>query len=60
MKEKKKMGRPLTANQIRNIRFTVRMAENEHQEIKKQAEKYNMTIAEYIRYLVKEDIKKNK
>ena len=55
MREKKKMGRPLTAGATRDIRFTIRMAENEHQEIQKKASGKGMSIAEYIRYLVKKD-----
>lgn len=55
MQEKKKMGRPLTAGDTRNIRFTIRLADNEHEEIKRKAKEKGMSIADYIRYLVKKD-----
>ena len=55
MKEKKKMGRPLTSESTRNIRFNVRFDKKEHQELLKKAKNHNMNAAEYIRYLIKND-----
>lgn len=55
MEEKKKMGRPLTSEKARAIRFNVRLDEKEHQELLEKARKNNMKAAEYIRYLIKKD-----
>lgn len=55
MEGKKKMGRPLTSEEPRTIRLSLRLDNKEHQELKEKAEKKNMNIAEYIRYLVKND-----
>lgn len=53
MKANKKMGRPLTSDKPRTIRFAVRLDEKEHQELKEKAAKNGMGMAEYIRYLIK-------
>ncbi len=50
-----KMGRPLTSEEVRNIRFIVRLDKKERQELDEKAKKNNMTSAEYIRYLIKKD-----
>lgn len=36
-------------------RFTIRLTENEHQEFIRKSKKNNMTISEYLIYLVKKD-----
>ena len=55
MKNNKKMGRPLTSYGARDIRFTVRFSKKEHEELIKKAQKKEMGLAEYIRYLIKKD-----
>lgn len=55
MDSKKKMGRPLTSEKTRDIRFNVRLDEKEHQELIQKAKQHNMKAAEYIRYLIKKD-----
>ena len=55
MEKNKKMGRPLTSKEARTIRFTVRLDKKEHQELLKKSKTYNMTSAEYIRYLIKKN-----
>lgn len=60
MKENKKVvGRPLTSEKPRTIRFAVRLDEKEHQELQDLSKKNNMTSAEFIRYLIKKE-KNNK
>lgn len=58
MQKEKKMGRPLTSDSVRDIRFTVRLDKKEHQELLEQAKNNNMNAAEYIRYLIEKDKKK--
>lgn len=53
--KKNKMGRPFLSGVPKTIRLTVRLDENEHQELQKKAKKNGMGIAEYIRYLIKKD-----
>ena len=53
MENKKKMGRPLTSDELRTIRLSLRLDKKEHQELTLKAKKNNMNIAEYIRYLIK-------
>lgn len=55
MNKKKKMGRPLTGDTVRDIRFNVRLAKKEHQELLEKAKEHDMNAAEYIRYLIKND-----
>ena len=55
MDNKKKMGRPLTSDGVRDIKFIVRLDRTEREELDKKAKKNNMTSAEYIRYLIKKD-----
>lgn len=55
MNNKKKMGRPLTSEKVRDIRFNVRLDEKEHQELLEKSKRHNMKAAEYIRYLIKKD-----
>lgn len=55
MENKKKMGRPLTSDSARDIRFTVRLSKKEHQDLQEKAKKNNMGIAEYIRYLIQKE-----
>ena len=55
MENKKKMGRPLTSDSVRSIRFTVRLSKEEHQELTRKAKKNGMGNAEYIRYLIEKD-----
>lgn len=55
MEEKKKMGRPLTSEEPRTIRLSLRLDKKEHQELLEKATKKGMSIAEYLRYLVKKD-----
>lgn len=54
MKKKGKMGRPLTSEKPRTIRFNVRLDEKEHQELLEKSKRHGMTSAEYIRYLIKQ------
>ena len=56
MKENNKVvGRPLTSEKPRTIRFAVRLDEKEHDELKQLAKKNNMTSAEFIRYLIQKE-----
>ena len=55
MKDNKKFGRPYITGKPKTINLSVRFDEKEHQELKEKAEKNNMKIAEYIRYLIKKD-----
>lgn len=55
MEENKKMGRPLTSEEARTIRFTVRFDKAELDELNAKAKKNNMKSAEYIRYLIKKE-----
>ena len=51
----KVVGRPLTSEKPRTIRFAVRLDEKEHQELQQLAKQNNMTSAEFIRYLIKKE-----
>lgn len=53
MKDKKKMGRPFITGKPKKINLSVRLDEQEHQELSKKAKANGMGIAEYIRYLIK-------
>lgn len=55
MKDNVKMGRPLTSEEPRTIRLSLRLDKKEHEELKEKAKKKNMTISEYLRYLFKND-----
>lgn len=55
MNNKKKKGRPPMSDKSKTIRFGIRLNEDEHQEFIKKAAKKGMTVADYIRYLVKKD-----
>lgn len=55
MEDKKKVGRPYTSGKPKDIKTTVLLDKEEHEELKKKAEKNGMGIAEYIRYLIKKD-----
>lgn len=49
------MGRPTLSGKPKNIRFGIRLTEEEHREIKEKAKKKGMSIAEYIRYLIEKE-----
>lgn len=55
MEERKKRGPHYKNGMPKEKRFTIRLDEKEHQEFIEKAKKKNMTIAEYLRYLVKKD-----
>lgn len=55
MEEGKKRGPHYQSGIPKDIRLTVRLDKEEHQDLKEKAQKKNMSIAEYIRYLVKND-----
>lgn len=55
MEEKKQTGRPVANEEAREIRFGIRMNKKEHEELKNKAKKNNMSVADYIRYLVEKD-----
>ncbi len=55
MKEEKKKGPHYKSGIPKNIRLTIRLDKVEHKEMQDKAEKNGMSIAEYIRYLVKKD-----
>lgn len=60
MEENKKVvGRPLTSEKPRTIRFAVRLDEKEHRELQELAKQNNMTSAEFIRYLIKKEKNNN-
>lgn len=55
MGENKKRGPHYQSGIPKNIRLTIRLDKDEHQELKQKAKDKKMSIAEYIRYLVKND-----
>lgn len=42
-------------NEKKTTRFTIRLNKKEHQEFIKKAKRKNLSIAEYLRYLVEND-----
>ncbi len=57
--DKNKRGPHYQTGLPKDIRLTIRLDKEEHQELTNKAKSYNMNIAEFIRYLVKkEEIKK--
>lgn len=55
MEKEIKKGRPYVSGKPKKINVSVRFDEDEHKELTKQAEKYNMGVAEYIRYLIQKN-----
>lgn len=55
MKKETKMGRPKLENDVRSVRFIVRLNQQEREELDRKAKKNNVSSAEYIRQLIKKD-----
>ncbi len=53
MKEESKKGRPYVSGKPKKINVSVRFDEDEHKALTEQARKHSMGVAEYIRYLIK-------
>ena len=53
--EEKKMGRPFKNKERKTVKSTIRFTEEEYKETQKKAISKKMSIADYIRYLIRKD-----
>lgn len=54
MKEEKRMGRPFMTGKPKTVKITVLLDNDEHKLLQKKAKEFNISMAEYLRKILKE------